>query len=105
MPAARMDPRALKLIFRENAPSRLKAQRLEKKVDKIWTNEVTKDAVCRLFHKKEGYHVWAYRIFAASVLLGDYDWWGWECRSGWAWKSRAREPPRSGPKRSRRRFP
>lgn len=82
----KMDPRALKLIFRENAPSKLKAQRLEKKIDKVWNADVTKDAVCRLFHKKEGYQVWAYRIFAASVLLGDYDWWGWECRSGWAWK-------------------
>lgn len=29
---------------------------------------------------------WAYRIFSARMILGEYDWWGWETRSGWAWK-------------------
>jgi hypothetical protein len=29
---------------------------------------------------------WAYRICAANLMKGRYDWWGWEARSGWSWK-------------------
>ncbi len=29
--------------------------------------------------------IWAYNVCCAGLIVGHYDWVGWECRSDWAW--------------------
>lgn len=76
------------LIIDENTgPSfaeRRKAEILKKKVVKL---SKAGALTTNFFQGETSEQVeWAYRIFSANMILGDYSWWGWETRSGWAWK-------------------
>ena len=84
----RLTAEVVNLVISENTPNTFSARRtaqiLKKKVVKLakegrlTTNFLKND-------DKDQWE-WAYRIFSANTMLGDYSWWGWETRSGWAWQ-------------------
>lgn len=79
-----LSPAVLKLIFSEQALSGVKKKRLKDKIDKkAKQGMLTKHFLAKTSPKE---HLeWAYRIFCAQMILGDYSWWGWETRSEWCW--------------------
>lgn len=78
----------IELIIDENTDgsfrSRRQAEIVKKKVRKLAKQGRLNTNFFNNAHKDQV--EWAYRIFSANTLLGDYSWWGWETRSGWAWK-------------------
>ena len=80
-----LSPSVLKLIISENVESQITKDRLKKKIDQLGRE----GKLTRLFlnlNSSKAQLEWAYRIFSASHILGDYSWWGWETRSEWAWE-------------------
>lgn len=76
--------RALNLVIDENVAKPVIRSRLRAKIKKL----AKQGRLTRNFLENTGktQAEWAYRIFSANQMLGVFDWWGWECRSGWAWK-------------------
>ena len=80
-----LSPAVLKLIISENVESQITKNRLTKKITQLGRE----GKLSRLFldlNSTKTQLEWAYRIFSASHILGDYSWWGWETRSEWAWE-------------------
>jgi len=84
----KLSAEVVNLIIDENTPNtfaeRRKAGILKKKVAKL---EKDGRLTTNFFNNPgEEQKEWAYRIFSANMILGDYSWWGWETRSNWAWE-------------------
>lgn len=83
----RLNAAVVNLIIDENTPNsfsaRRKAEILKKKVVKL----DRQGKLTTNFFNQPGQEQqeWAYRIFSANMMMGNYSWWGWETRSGWAW--------------------
>lgn len=84
----KVSAQAINLVIDENFSGkfsdRLHAKRLKKKIVRL----EKEGRLTTRFLEAEGeeQQEWAYRIFAANMMLKDYSWWGWECRSRWAWE-------------------
>jgi hypothetical protein len=76
--------KSLSLVIDENVPKPVIRSRLKAKIRKL----AKQGKLTRNFLNNTGRKQieWAYRIFSANQMLGIYDWWGWECRSEWAWR-------------------
>lgn len=79
-----LDPKAVNLILSENIDKPMARKLLQKKIQK----RAKQGLLTKNFLNTPGQNQveWAYRLFAANMMLGKYDWWGWECRSQWAWE-------------------
>lgn len=79
-----LDPKAVNLILSENIDKPMARKLLQKKIQK----RAKQGRLTKNFLNTPGQNQveWAYRIFAANMMLGKYDWWGWECRSPWAYE-------------------
>lgn len=76
--------RSLKLVIDENVAKPVIRKLLFKKIDKLARQgKLTRNF---LNSGEKNQVEWAYRLFSANQMLGVYDWWGWECRSDWAWR-------------------
>lgn len=79
-----ISPAVLDLVMDEHIPGNsLKKQFIKKKIRKLHKQGRLTDGFMARPGKNQ--QDWAFRIFSANTLLGDYSWWGWECRSDWAW--------------------
>lgn len=84
----KLSAEVVNLIIDENTPNtfsaRRKADLLKKKVARL----AKEGRLSTAFFNNPGQEQieWAYRIFSANTILGDYSWWGWETRSNWAWQ-------------------
>ena len=79
-----LDPRAVNLILSENFDKPTSKRLMQKKIQK----KAKQGLLTKNFLSAPGQNQleWAYRIFAANMMLGKYDWWGWEARSPWAYE-------------------
>ncbi len=79
----KLTAKVVNLIIDENLDSPGQKRLLKRKIEKLEKRgRLTTDF---LKNKDKDQVEWAFRIFSASMMLGDYSWWGWETRSGWAW--------------------
>ena len=74
---------ALLKVIEEQSFSSLKVQRTRKRLEKARRQgrlHVNPGAT------QEQREDWAYRLCAARLMMSQYDWHGWELRSGWSWR-------------------
>ena len=69
---------AINLVIQENNFKDFQKRKLKKKLENLYRCKPEK-----LMERVDA--VWAWRICAANLMLGDLSFFGWECRSRWAW--------------------
>lgn len=74
--------KALEYIYKENGIKPVLRQTISRKLKK-WERQ-GRLSLHGVIARED--REWAYRIFTANRILGDFSWWGWEARSELAWK-------------------